>query len=434
MLKMLTSQDGAGGANLSRRDFLRIGGVGTGALTLPNLLRARAGAPPGSTSRAGGSVIWLWLAGGPSQIETFDPKPDAPAEVRSVTGAVRTKLPGVQIGGSFPGIAANADKFAFVRSFAHTDSGHGGGTHFVMTGTDYPAADNGAAPIRPGLGATVSRYRGPTGPDGLPTYVRFREIVGDGPAWLGPQYGPFGLEGRAHDDMTLRNSLDRVDDRRSLLKAFDTARREADHTGLMAGMDAFERQAFDLVTGTARDAFDLTKEDVRVRDRFGPGVGERLLLARRLCEAGVGFVTVHAGGWDMHGSIERGFREQGPAIDRAVTALVTDLADRGLDREVLLVITGEFGRTPRLNTAAGRDHWAPLSTLALAGGGLKMGQVVGESAARADAPKSRPIGPQDLMATLCHVLGLPMDLKFTDQSGRPVALIDSGRVIPELVG
>ena len=413
----------------SRRDFLKVGALGAGSLALPGLLRARA--ESGSTKQT--SVVWLWLSGGPSQIETFDPKPDAPAEVRSVTGSVKSKVPGVELGGTFERIAARAEKFAFVRSFAHTDSGHGGGTHWVMTGYAHPAADNGAAPNRPGFGSILARHRGPTGPGGLPTYVRFRDILADGPAWLGPPYAPFDLAGKARENMTLKAGLDTVEDRRSLLRAFDTARRDVDRSGPKGGLDAFEAQAFDLVLGRAKDAFDVSREDLRLRDKYGPGLGERLLLARRLCEHGVGFVTVHAGGWDMHGSIERGFRQDGPKVDQAVSAFVDDLADRGLDRDVLLVITGEFGRTPKLNTAAGRDHWAPLSTLALAGGGLKMGQVVGESSARAEAPKSRPIGPQDLMATVFHVLGMPPDLHYTDPTGRPVAMLAGGKPIPELL-
>src|SRR5262245_5894539 len=259
MLTMLASQDGPHGANTSRRDFLRVGTLGLGALSLPGLLRAREQAVRSGTLARQTSIVWLWLAGGPSQIETFDPKPDAPTDFRSVTGAANTNLRGVQIGGTFERIAANADKFAFVRSFSHNDSGHGGGTHYVMTGYDYPAADNGAAAIKPGFGSIVSRYRGATGNNGLPTYVRFRDIVADGPAWLGQQFAPFGVAGRARDNMVLNDTLDNLDDRRSLLRSFDTARRDADRSGLMDGMDAFEAQAFDLIVGKAREAFDVTK-------------------------------------------------------------------------------------------------------------------------------------------------------------------------------
>lgn len=416
----------------TRRDFLKVGALGATGLTLPDLLRARAadsGQPSKSTS-----VVWLWLGGGPTHVETFDPKMTAPAEYRSVTGAVRTAVPGVEIGGTFPKVAAVADKMAFVRSFAHRNSGHGGGTHWVMTGADFPAADNGAAPKAPGMGAVAARYRGPTDPrTGLPTYVRMGGILGDGPAWLGAPFGPFDVAGKGRQNMTLAVTADRLDDRRGLLHALDTADRQADASGLMAGMDSFETQAFDLVRSRAKEVFDPKREDPRTRDRYGPGLGEQLLVARRLCEAGVGFVTISTGGWDMHGNIGAAMSRLGPVVDRAVSAFVADCADRGLDRDILLVVTGEFGRTPRINQSAGRDHWAPLSTLALAGGGLRMGQVVGESSAKAEVPKSTPIGPPDLMATVFHVLGLPVDLHFRDPSGRPVPMAHGGKVIGELM-
>lgn len=416
----------------TRRDFLKVGALGATGLTLPDLLRARAagtGQPSKSTS-----VVWLWLGGGPTHVETFDPKMTAPAEYRSVTGAVRTAIPGVEIGGTFPRMAAVADKMAFVRSFAHRNSGHGGGTHWVMTGADFAAADNGAAPNKPGIGAVAARYRGPTDPrTGLPTYVRMGNILGDGPAWLGAPFGPFDVAGKGRQNMTLAVAADRLDDRRGLLHALDTADRRADASGLMAGMDSFETQAFDLVRSRAKEVFDPKREDPRTRDRYGPGLGEQLLTARRLCEAGVGFVTISTGGWDMHGNIGAAMSRLGPVVDRAVSAFVADCADRGLDRDILLVITGEFGRTPRVNGTAGRDHWAPLSTLALAGGGLRMGQVVGESNAKAEVPRSTPIGPPDLMATVFHVLGLPVDLHFRDPSGRPVPMAHGGKPIAELI-
>ena len=370
----------------SRRDFLTVGTAGLAGLTLPGLLRARdTAAKSGSLSKSKStSVVWLWLAGGPSQIETFDPKPDAPAEFRSVTGSVETNLKGVRLGGTFPLIAGAADKFAFVRSFAHADSGHGGGTHHVMTGYDYPAADNGASPNRPGFGAILSRYRGATTQTGIPTYIRSREILADGPAWLGRAYGPLDVAGPARANMTLRDAPDALADRRALLDAFDKIDRDIDRSGLMHGLDAFEAQAFDLIRGAARTAFDVTQENPKTRDKYGSGLGEKLLVARRLCEAGAGFVTVHFGGWDMHGSIADGMNKVGPVVDRAVRAFVDDVAERGSADEILLVITGEFGRTPKLNSAAGRDHWAP--TLALSGGGLKMGQSWANRR-QAEAPK-----------------------------------------------
>jgi hypothetical protein len=418
----------------TRRDFLKVGALGMSGLVLPDLLRARAATRSAGSPTKNTSVIWLWLGGGPTHIETFDPKLTAPAEYRSAVGAVKTNLPGVELGGVFPKMAQVADRMAFVRSFAHGNSGHGGGTHWVMTGYDFPPADNGQAPIKPGLGSVLARVRGANSQEtGLPTYVRLSGILGDGPAWLGPAFAPFDVGGRARNNMNLQVALDRLSERRSLLKAFDTVNRQIDKTGVMQGLDSFETQAFDLILSRAREVFDLNREDPRMRDRYGKGLGEQLLLARRLCEAGVGFVTLHFGGWDMHGQIEQSMKKLGPQVDHAVTALVQDLADRGLENEVLLVITGEFGRTPRINGSAGRDHWAPLSTLALAGGGLRMGQVIGESSAKAEVPKTTPITPQDLMATVFQVLGVPLDLHYKDPTGRPTPMLSGGKPIAELV-
>jgi hypothetical protein len=435
MFRLLMPRTGATCDGASRRDFLKVGALGLGGLTLADLLRLRASAKGAGQATKSTSVVWLWLGGGPTHVETFDPKMSAPAEYRSVVGAVKTNVPGIEIGGVFPKMARHADKMAFIRSFAHRNSGHGGGTHWVMTGYDFPPADNGQAPIKPGLGAVLARHRGASNPrSGLPTYVRLGGILGDGPAWLGRAYAPFDVGGNARRNMNLTVTHDRLSDRRSLLKTFDTFDRSLDASGLMKGLDAFEAQAFDLIKSRARETFDVNREDPRVRERYGrTGLGQQMLLARRLCEAGVGFVTMHHGGWDMHGQIAQGMKNLGPQVDTAVSAFLDDVHQRGLDRDVLLVITGEFGRTPRINGGAGRDHWAPLSTLALAGGGLKMGQVVGESTAKVEVPKSTPIGPQDLMATVFHVLGIPQDLHYKDPTGRPVPMVNGGKLIAELV-
>ncbi len=420
----------------TRRDFLKVGALGMGGLLLSDLLRQRARASAEGRPAHNTSVVWLWLGGGPTHIETFDPKMDAPAEFRSVVGDVPTVLPGVRLGGVFPRLGRIADKMAFVRSFAHRNSGHGGGTHWVMTGYDFPPADNGQGQNRPGMGAILARYRGANNATtGLPNYVRMGGILGDGASWLGSAFGPFDTAGSARNNMNLQVTLDRLAERRSLLHSFDTLNRDVDRTGLMQGLDAFEIQAFDLLLSRAREAFDVSREDPRTRDLYGANnrLGQQLLLARRLCEAGVGFVTVEFGGWDMHGNIQQGMRQLGPQVDQAVAAFVQDVCQRGLDDEVLLVVTGEFGRTPRINGGAGRDHWAPLSTLALAGGGLRMGQVVGESNSRAEVPRTTPIGPQDLMATVFHVLGIPQDLHYNDPSGRPTPMVSGGRPIAELV-
>jgi Protein of unknown function (DUF1501) len=418
----------------TRRDFLKVGALGMGGLMLPDLLRARAQAAKTNTPSKNTSVVWLWLGGGPTHVETFDPKMSAPAEYRSVVGSVKTNLPGVEIGGVFPKMARHADKMAFIRSFAHSNSGHGGGTHWVMTGYNFPPADSGQTQIRPGLGSILARYRGANNVEtGLPTYVRLGGIYGDGPSWLGTPYAPFDSGGNARRNMDLKVAMDRLSERRSLIKQFDTFNREADRTGLAKGLDSFEAQAFDLILSRAREAFDVAREEPRLRDRYGKGLGQQLLMARRLCEAGVGFVTLNFGGWDMHGQIANGMKNLGTRVDHAVSAFLEDTHDRGIDRDILLVITGEFGRTPRINGGAGRDHWAPLSTLALAGGGLKMGQVVGESTAKAEVPKSTPIKPVDLMATVFHVLGIPQDLSYVDPTGRPRPMVDGGKPIAELV-
>ncbi len=419
----------------TRRDFIKIGALGLTGLTLADLNRTRAATQaknPSPTRNT--SVVWLWLGGGPTHVETFDPKPEAPVEFRSVTGVVKTNIPGISIGGTFPKLAAHADKMAFVRSFAHRNSGHGGGTHWVMTGYNFVAADNGAGANKPGIGAILARYRGPNNPaTGLPTYVRTSSILGDGPAWLGAPYAPFDIGGRTRQNMTPQVSVDRLNDRRALLHGIDDVNREIDRTGLMDGLDSFESQAFDLILSKARETFDIKHEPAKLIEKYGTGLGQQMLLARRLVEAGVGFVTVSFGGWDMHGNIKAGMERNGPKVDQAVSAFLEDVHERGLSQNVLLVITGEFGRTPRINGNAGRDHWAPLSTLALAGGGLKMGQVVGESTAKAEVPKSTPISPQDLMATIFHVLGIPQDLHYKDPTGRPTPMIQGGKPIAELI-
>lgn len=418
----------------TRRDFLTVGSLGMGALTLPQLLRARAAAAAEGIKTKDTSVIWLWLGGGPTHVETFDPKMSAPAEYRSVTGEAATNLTGVTIGGTLPKTAGVADKMAFVRSFAHTNSGHGGGTHYVMTGYDNRAVDNGGLPTRPSIGSILSRTRGANNPKtGMPTYVRMSGIGSDGPAFLGAAFAPFDPRGQARRNMSLVVDKGRLDNRRSLLKGIDQLNRNIDRSRLMEGLDAFEQQAFHLVLSRSQQAFDLKHEDPRVVERYGNGLGQQMLTARRLCEAGCGFVTIQYGGWDMHSNIKKSMEGRSPQLDQAIAALVEDVNQRGNDKNILLVISGEFGRTPKVNRNNGRDHWAPLSTLAMAGGGLNMGQVVGESAAKVDVPKTTPITPQDVMATVFHVLGIDRRIQYVDQAGRPVYMIEHGKPIAELV-
>ena len=433
MLNVFGTRTGATCDGATRRDFMKIGALGMGALTLPGLLKARAEQTKLGKQTKNTSVVWLWLGGGPTHVETFDPKMSAPVEFRSVTGAVQTNVKGIEIGGTFEKMAKVADKMAFVRSFAHSNSGHGGGTHWVMTGYNFVAADNGGGQSKPGMGSILSRYRGANAPTGLPTYVRMNGIGGDGPAWLGAPFAPFDVAGRARQNMNLAVPMDRLTERKDLLKGIDTLERDIDNSGLMAGLDSFEGQAFDLILSKAKETFDIKNENPKTLEKYGKGLGEQMLLARRLCENGVGFVTLNYGGWDMHGNIGNAMKQRSPQLDQAVSAFVSDIAERGLDKNVLLVISGEFGRTPRINNNAGRDHWAPLSTLALSGGGLKMGQTVGESTAKAETPKSTPTSPQDLMATVFHVLGIPQDVHFKDPSGRPSPMLNGGKPISELV-
>ena len=405
-----------------------------GALGLPALLKARAEAKQAGRPTRDTSVVWLWLGGGPTHVETFDPKMTAPAEYRSVTGEVKTNIPGVTLGGTYPKMAQVADKMVFVRSFQHHNSGHSGGTHWVMTGYNNRQADNGGLPTRPSIGSILARQRGTNHPrSGIPTYVRLSGIYSDGPSFLGTSYAPFDPNGEARRNMTLAVSRERLSDRKHLLASLDRINRRADSTGLMEGLGRFEQQAYNLVLGSATKAFDAKQEDPKLVAKYGGGLGSQLLMARRLCEAGCGFVTIHYGGWDMHSNVERGVRSRASQMDPAVSAFIEDVHQRGLSDNILLVITGEFGRTPRVNRAAGRDHWAPLSALALAGGGLRMGQVVGESAAKVDVPRSTPITPQDMMATIFHSLGIDQRLQYVNPAGRPTTMITEGQPITELV-
>lgn len=442
MLNLWRPSRGVSASDVGRREFLKVGALGATGMSLPNLLRGRAAAAAAGRSVKDTSVVWIWLGGGATQIETFDPKMEAPVEFRSTVGGVDTCLPGVQFGGLLPKLAKNAHRMAVVRSFAHGNSGHAGGSHYVMTGVDHPPADAGVPPIKPSYGAIASRVRGTSHPaTGIPTYVRLAGLFADGPNWLGPAYSPFDTGGEARNNMNLSVAVDRLGDRRDLLNNLDRLNRQVDRSGLIDGLDDFESQAFDLVLGKSKDAFDLQGEDPRLRELYnaaGTNLGDNLLMARRLCEAGAGFVTLHYSnsyqGWDMHEKIEPQLRQACPPLDHAVSVFLEDLAQRGLSEKILLVITGEFGRTPRINSVAGRDHWGPLCTLALAGGGLKMGQVVGESSARAEVPKSTPIQPRNLMATIFHVLGIDANIQFPDPSGRPQFLLPDGATpIAELI-
>ena len=429
----------------SRREFLQIGTLGLFGLTLTELLRTRTAAAESGKAVKDTSVILLFLDGGASQFETFDPKIDVPKEYRSLFGVTQTKLPGVLFDSHFPKMGQFADRIAVLRTLTHADVDHGGATHWMKTGYPWPPAALGKAPIipqqNPSIGSIAARTRGAIHPQtGVPRYVRVLSnhggYPGDDAVWLGQAYSPFRV-GRGRntllENMSLKIKPEQLADRRTLLKMFDTLDRTLDSSGVAQGMDGFQQQAINVLLGRAKQAFDLAREPSKLRDAYGPGLAQELLLARRLCEAGAGFVTLNNGYWDHHDGIVPGINNLAPPLDRAVSAFAADVHARGLEKDILLIVTGEFGRSPRLSGGPGRDHWAPLNCAVLLGGGLKMGQVVGESDEKGAYPKSRPLTPQDLMATIFHVLGIDLKVQYVHPSGRPMSMIEDGKVIEELV-
>lgn len=431
----------------SRREFLRVGTLGMCGLTLADMLRAQSALGASGLASKPKPVILLFLDGGHSQHETFDPKPEAPADYRSLFGVVKTSLPGVQFSATLPKLAPLAHKMSIVRSLTHTDSDHGGATHWMKTGYSWPPEFLGKAPIipqqSPSLGSVLARYRGPVNDaTGVPTYVRVLSnhggYPGDNAAWLGGAFDPFRVRvGSSYGNHMLQNMELKIDparlaDRKNLLTALDTLDRRVDQTGGMEGMDDFHRQAVDVIRGQAKEAFDLSQESDQLRASYGKGLGEELLLARRLCERGAGFVTLNNGYWDHHGGILPGIQNLCPPLDQAVAAYIQDVEERGLLDDILLVITSEFGRTPRINGGPGRDHWGPLNNFVVIGGGLKMGQIVGSSDSKGAYPAERPVTPQDYMATIFRVLGVDPRLQYVDPAGRPRYMVENGAPIDEL--
>jgi hypothetical protein len=333
----------------------------------------------------------------------------------------------VSIGGTYPKLAKCMDSMALVRSFAHGNSSHGTGTAWVMTGY------NDRTKMRPSMGSIIAKAKGTAHPDtGLPSYVRIGGIGSDGPGWLGTRFQALSPSGQARKNMELSVDANRFESRHALLDSIDVINRKIDRSGQMEGLDGFEQQAFDLVLGSAKDAFDIKKEDPKVRARYGRGLGEQLLLARRLTAAGSRFVNIQYGGWDMHGKIQNAMKSRSPQMDQGLSALIEDLKASGQLDDTLLVVTGEFGRTPRVNSKGGRDHWGRLCTLMLAGGGLEMGQVIGKSSPKLEDPAERHITPQDMLATVIKMFGLDPKLQFMNNQGRPTYVVENGRPITEL--
>ncbi|HUF61992.1 MAG TPA: DUF1501 domain-containing protein [Verrucomicrobiales bacterium] len=448
MLTIYSDQPGSAFCDgFSRRNFLRIGALGLGGMTLPNLLRAEAASGRGIGHKA---VIMIFLPGGPPHQDMFDLKTDAPSEIRGEFRPISTNVPGIQVCELFPRLAGMMDKLAIIRSVVGAIDDHN--AYQCMTGR---IARNVPPGGWPSIGSVLSYVQGATG-ESLPPFVGLAPKMGEmrwadpgRPGFLGPSHAPFQPNGRGAEDMVLQGvSLERLADRRNLLASFDRFRRETDASGAMEGIDIFTEQAFGVLTSSRlAEALDIEKEDPGIRERYGKGkpenvadggprLVEQFLMARRLVEAGVRCVTLAFSRWDWHGGNFRRGREDMPMLDQGVSALVQDLHERGLDRDVSLIVWGEFGRTPTINKDAGRDHWPRVSCALLAGGGMRTGQVIGSTDRLGGEASDRPVHFQEIHATLYHNAGI--DIKSAtvpDLTGRPRFLVDQEyEAIRELTG
>ncbi len=442
----------------SRRSFVQAGLLGLGGLTLPQWLASQAHAGRSTRSVAPGhegtNVILVWMSGGPGHHETSDPKPEAVSQFRGPFGAVSTKLPGVFVSETLPETAQVMDQLVVLRSVRHGTGDHTKGNHWMLTGFEGPDFNKPDNQIqrRPSLGSAISALRGPN-VSGMPAYAAAPHLRGGTDnlfhyaAYLGGSANPFVVNSNPNAadyrvrDLSLASSLtyDRLNDRRHLLSTFDSIRRDLDTP--MQDLDGNYQAAFDLLTGSkVREAFDINAESASTRDSYGRHeFGQSALLARRLVERGVTFVTVNTQPWDHHGTANRFATAEGaklllPPFDRAMAALIRDLIDRGLYEKTLVVAMGEFGRTPRMNDAAGRDHWGHTFSVLMGGGKLPRGVIVGSSDEHGAYVKERPLSPEDVAATVYHHLGINgSQVTFPDRSGRPMHLIESGEPIRELI-
>jgi hypothetical protein len=423
---------------VTRRSFLRIGGLALGGMALPQVLRAE---DLSGVRRSHKAVIMIFLAGGPPHQDMFDMKPDAPSEIRGPFDPINTNVDGLQICELFPRMAKIADKLAVVRSIVGATGDHY--AYQCLTGRDHrqPQPRGGW----PSIGAVLGKLEGPVGAAvpaavGLSPKTQHRPWGDNGqPGFLGPAYAPFTPEGEEiKADMVLKDvTLERLRDRRSLLSSFDTFRREADTGGFMEGLDSFQQRAIEvLASSRLAEAFDLSKEDPKTIERYGKGSDkfqddgpwarlDQFLMARRLVEAGARVVTLAFGRWDWHGNTKKKSEENFPLLDQGVSALVEDLHARGLDKDVSVVVWGEFGRTPQINKDGGRDHWPQVNCALLAGGGMRTGQVIGATDRQAGHVTDRPVRFEEIFATLYTRLGIdPHRTTIDDLSGRPQYLVD----------
>jgi hypothetical protein len=423
--------------------------AGSLGLTLPDILRLRAKAADNGAERKDTAVIQIWLGGGISQFESWDPKPEAPREIRGPWKSIPTALAGVHFCELLPRQARVLNKMAIIRSVWHKSSGHDGGTTICATGR--------SAKGHPSMGSVAAMFRRTSG-FGVPSYVQMKAPTTANPTFLfnfnahflGNSFDPFNIGANPVTssfevpNLKLQEglSLARLEERKGLLAKFDRLKRAGDEGGAVASMDHFQQAAFEMLTAEGtRQAFDLSREDPKLRERYGNHWwGQSALLARRLVEAGVTFVNINTGPdgifWDIHGgsagtvkdTMQMGCRD----LDAMVSTLVEDIYERGLDKKVLVLVWGEFGRTPTINERAGRDHWPSVGSLALSGGGLRMGQVIGASDKIGGEPVERPIRPQDVLATVYNHLGIDPKGHLVNLSGQPIPILNDGKRIAEL--
>lgn len=408
---------------MHRRHFL----FGLSALSLPSLLKAQYGAKNAKAK----NVINIFLPGGIAAQEYLDPKPLAPSEYRGPFGAIKTNVSGIEIGEKFQKLAKVADKFSIIRSMTHGEAAHERGVHSMMTG--YKPSP---ALVYPSMGSIVSVELG--GRNKLPAYVSVpNTLENGGSGYLSTKYNPFSLgSDPATPSFKVRDLNSDVDNerfgrRRNILEAVDSKFKNEVKSDNVAAIDTFYSQAYDLIASeSAKAAFDITKEDQKTKEMYGlTTAGQRLLISRRLVESGVRFLTVSYGGWDMHDNIKNGFERQAPEFDQALAALLSDLSDRGLLDETLVVVTSEFGRTPKINNTAGRDHWPRVFSTLVAGGGIKNGQIYGTSDSLGSEVDENPVSPADLSATIFSLLGIDPEKQFMTPDLRPI-YISQGKILP----
>ena len=397
---------------MDRRDFLSVGALGLSALGLPMISDA---AEP---VKQGKAVILVFLQGGASHQESFIIKPEANEKARSVTGNLQTKS-GFLIGGSFEKLAPMSDLFSVVHSFSHINSGHQGGTHFNMTGYNFND-ENGSAQKNPSYGSIINRVYGPNDKLGIPHYVALNRIYGDGSSYLGNRYNPFSINEEGKKNLALNIELERFNQRMFVLGQMD---KNFLHNRTEADVNGYKKQGYEMLVGKIREVFDSKGEPDNVRKMYGESnFAQNCMMARRLIENGVKFVTIGSGGWDMHQNIKEGYANRGAELDHGLSVLLTDLNQRGMLKNTMVVVTGEFGRT-LINKDAGRDHWSRLTPLLLAGGNYG-GSVIGEANKDGMEPLSAAFKPVDLLHTILNHMDISGKEKFYDTQGRPRYLVE----------